>query len=208
MSSGSPVRRLLPWLRPQAGRLVLAAVLGAAAIGCGVGLLATAAWLISRASEQPPVQVLAVAIVAVRAFGVGRGFARYLERLVSHDAALRSLSGLRLAVYSRLAVVAPAGVPALRRGDVMERVVRDIDTTQDLPLRVLLPYASGATVGVAAVVLAWWLLPAAGMVLLLSLLLAATVVPWLTARAAAGAEAASAPARGAQQAAVVALLDG
>ena len=161
-----------------------------------MGLLATSAWLISRAAEHPPVLYLQVAIVAVRAFGIGRGVFRYAERLVSHGAALRALSGLRLAVYDRLAVVAPAGVPAYRRGDLLERMVRDVDTTQDLPLRVLLPYASGALVAAGSVVLAWWLLPAAGMVLLVSLLLAATVVPWLTARAAAAGEAATAAARG------------
>ncbi len=202
------VRQLLPWLRPQASRLALGALLGALAIGSGVGLLATSAWLISRAAEHPPVLYLQVAIVAVRAFGIGRGVFRYAERLVSHGAALRALSGLRLAVYDRLAVVAPAGVPAYRRGDLLERMVRDVDTTQDLPLRVLLPYASGALVAAGSVVLAWWLLPAAGMVLLVSLLLAATVVPWLTARAAAAGEAATAAARGRQQADVLTLLDG
>ncbi|HEY7858865.1 MAG TPA: thiol reductant ABC exporter subunit CydC [Candidatus Nanopelagicales bacterium] len=204
----SPVRRLLPWLRPQRARLLLAALLGALAIGSGVGLLATSAWLISRASQQPPVLELQVAIVAVRAFGIGRGVFRYAERLVSHDAALRSLSALRLAVYDRLAIVAPAGVPAYRRGDLLERMVRDVDTTQDLPLRVLLPYASGAVVAAASVVLAWWLLPAAGVVLLVSLLVAAILVPWLTARAAAGGEAATAQARGRQQADTLTLLDG
>ena len=92
----------------------LAIFLGAMAIGCGVGLLAVSAWLISRASLQPPILELEVAIVAVRAFGIGKGVFRYAERLTSHDAAFRALSRLRLAVYDRLAVVAPAGVPAYR----------------------------------------------------------------------------------------------
>ena len=203
-----PQRRMWTWLRPEAGRLFWAGVLGTVAIGCGVGLLATSAWLISRASQQPPIVVLGVAIVAVRALGIGRGVFRYAERLVSHDAALRSLSALRLAVFSRLAVVAPAGLPAYRRGDLLERMVRDIDTTQDLPLRAVLPYASGYVVSGAAVVLAWWLLPAAGVVLLASLLLAATLVPWLTTRTAAAAEAATSAARGRQQADLMQFLDG
>ena len=57
--------------------------------GCGVALTATSAWLISAAALQPPVLTLMVAIVAVRAFGLGKGVLRYAERLVSHDAALR-----------------------------------------------------------------------------------------------------------------------
>ena len=206
--AASPVRRLLPWLGTEWKRLALAVFLGACAIGCGVALLATSAWLISRAALQPPIFELDVAIVGVRAFGIGKGVFRYSERLVSHDAAFRALSRLRLAVYDRLAVVAPAGVPAYRRGDLLERLVRDVDATQDLPLRVILPYASGALVALASVVLAFFLLPAAGVVLLVSLLLAATVVPWITSSAAAEAERASAPERGRLNGDVLTLLDG
>jgi thiol reductant ABC exporter CydC subunit len=204
----SPVRRLLPWIGTQRARLALGVLLGALAIGCGVGLLAASGWLISRASLRPPILELNIAIVAVRAFGIGRGVFRYAERLVSHDAAFRALSQLRLAVYDRLAVVAPAGVPAYRRGDLLERLVRDVDATQDLPLRVLLPYLSGAIVALASVLLAFLILPAAGVVLAVSLLLAATVVPLITARAASDAERASAPERGQLNADVLTLLDG
>jgi len=204
----SPVRRLWPWVATEWKRLALAVFLGSMAIGCGVGLLAVSAWLISSAALQPPIFELNLAIVGVRAFGIGRGCFRYAERLVSHDAAFRALSRLRLAVYDRLAVVAPAGVPAYRRGDLLERLVRDVDATQDLPLRVLVPYASGAIVAIASVVLAFFILPAAGVVLLVSLLLAATLVPWITSTSAAEAERASAPARGQLNGDVLTLLDG
>ncbi len=206
--AAGPVRRLLPWIGTQRRRLALAVLLGSLAIGCGVGLLATSAWLISSAALRPNILELEVAIVAVRAFGIGRGVFRYSERLVSHDAAFRSLSALRLAVYDRLAVVAPAGVPAYRRGDLLERLVRDVDATQDLPLRVLVPYASGAVVSLASVLLAFLILPAAGVVLAISLLLAAKVVHWVAARAAAEAERDTAPARGDLNADVLTLLDG
>jgi thiol reductant ABC exporter CydC subunit len=204
----SPVRRLWPWVATEWKRLALGVFLGSMAIGCGVGLLAVSAWLISSAALHPPIFELNLAIVGVRAFGIGRGCFRYAERLVSHDAAFRALSRLRLAVYDRLAVVAPAGVPAYRRGDLLERLVRDVDATQDLPLRVLVPYASGGIVALASVVLAFLILPAAGVVLLVSLLLAATVVPWITSTSAAEAERASAPARGQLNGDVLTLLDG
>jgi len=204
----SPVRRLVPWVATEWKRLSLAVFLGTMAIACGVGLLAVSAWLISSAALHPPIFELNVAIVGVRAFGIGRGCFRYAERLVSHDAAFRALSRLRLAVYDRLAVVAPAGIPAYRRGDLLERLVRDVDATQDLPLRVLVPYASGAIVALMSVVLAFLILPVAGLVLLVSLLLAATVVPWITSSAAAEAERASAPARGELNGDVLTLLDG
>lgn len=204
----SPVRRLLPWVGTERKRLALAVLLGALAIGCGVGLIAVSAWLISRASLHPPILELEVAIVAVRAFGIFKGVFRYAERLTSHDAAFRALSRLRLAVYDRLAVVAPAGVPAYRRGDLLERLVRDVDATQDLPLRVIVPYAAGGLVALASVVLAFFILPVAGLVLLVSLLLAATVVPWITARSAAEAERLTAPERGRLNGDVLTLLDG
>ena len=102
----SPVRRLVPWVATEWKRLSLAVFLGTMAIACGVGLLAVSAWLISSAALHPPIFELNVAIVGVRAFGIGRGCFRYAERLVSHDAAFRALR-LRLAVYDRLAVVAP-----------------------------------------------------------------------------------------------------
>jgi len=190
------VRRLLPWLAVVRWRLALSVLLGFLAIGSGVALLATSAYLISSAALMPPILTLEVAIVGVRAFGIGKGVARYAERIVSHDAAFRALSGLRLAVYDRLAVVAPAGVPAYRRGDLLERLVRDVDATQDLPLRVILPYVSGGLVAVGSVILAYVILPVSALVLGISLLLAATLVPWITAKAAADAERASAPARG------------
>ena len=204
----SPVRRLLPWVGTERKRLALAVLLGALAIGCGVGLIAVSAWLISRASLHPPILELEVAIVAVRAFGIFKGVFRYAERLTSHDAAFRALSRLRLAVYDRLAVVAPAGVPAYRRGDLLERLVRDVDATQHLPLRVIVPYAAGGLVALASVVLAFFILPVAGLVLLVSLLLAATVVPWITARSAAEAERLTAPERGRLNGDVLTLLDG
>ena len=106
------LRRLLATARPAAGRLTLAATAGAAALLASVGLTATAAWLIARASQQPPVLTLTVAVVAVRFFGVARPVLRYAERLVSHDAAFRLLRDLRAAVYERLVPLTPARLGA------------------------------------------------------------------------------------------------
>ena len=94
------------------GRLALALLLGSLALGSAVGLMATSGWLISRASQQPPVLYLMVAVTATRAFGIGRAVFRYAERLVSHDAVLRMLADIRVAVYRRLERLAPAGLRA------------------------------------------------------------------------------------------------
>ncbi len=89
--------------------------------------MATSAWLIARAAQQPPVLYLMVAVVAVRAFGIGRGVLRYLERLVSHDAAFRVLGRIRENLVAHLALIAPAGLPLWRKGDLLARTVDDVD---------------------------------------------------------------------------------
>lgn len=171
------VRRLQQIYRPASGRLWWAAVLGALALGCSVALMATSAWLISRAWEQPPILFLQVAVVSVRAFGIGRGVFRYAERLVSHQAAFRSLVDLRVALYERLIPLAPAGLPAFKRGDLLRRMVDDVEAMSDLSLRVMLPVFSAVLVGTGSVILATWLLTAAGVVLAVCLLLGGIVVP-------------------------------
>ena len=137
----APLGRTLAIARPAAGRLALTALLGAGAIAADIGLLATAAWLISKAAQHPNESQLAVAIVGVQFFGLSRGFFRYKERLVGHDAAFRLLADLRVRVYQRLERLAPSGLPAFRRGDLLARIVQDIDSLQDLVIRVIPPSA-------------------------------------------------------------------
>ncbi|MET7767970.1 thiol reductant ABC exporter subunit CydC [Nocardia sp. NPDC005366] len=88
---------LSPW------RILVAIIWGVAALGSALGLAALSAWLIARAWEMPPVLDLSVAVVAVRALGISRGLARYLERLATHDVALRSMTIARTTVYRALA---------------------------------------------------------------------------------------------------------
>lgn len=171
------VARLRQLYHPASGRLWWAAVLGALALGSSVALMATSAWLISRAWEQPPILFLQVAVVSVRAFGIGRGVFRYAERLVSHEAAFRSLVDLRVMLYERLIPLAPAGLPAFTRGDLLRRVVDDVETMTDLSLRVMLPIFSAILVGTGSVILATWLLPASGVILAVALLLGGIAVP-------------------------------
>lgn len=203
-----PVRRLLALSRPVSGRLLLAVLLGALAVGCSVGLLATSAWLISRASQQPPVLYLQVAIVSVRAFGLGRAVFRYAERLVSHDAAFRTLTDMRVSFYDKLAANGPVALRPFRRGDLLSRLVGDVDAVQDLSLRVLVPTLSGLLVGAGSVALAVWLLPSAGAILAAALLVGGLVVPWITMRAGARAVRRIGPVQGQMSAEVVDLFAG
>jgi len=177
-------------------RLALGVFAGVLAAGAAVGLLATSAWLITTAAAQPPVLILLVAIVAVRAFGVGRGVFRYVERLVAHDAAYRVLGETRARVTARLEELAPAGLASVRNGDLLARLVLDVDAVLDLWLRVVLPVVVAAVTAVATVGLLVLLLPVAGGAVAVAVLVACTVVPWLTAASARRAERAIAGARG------------
>ncbi|WP_445524864.1 thiol reductant ABC exporter subunit CydD [Streptomyces cyslabdanicus] len=193
---------------PRRGRLALALLLGSLALGSAVGLMATSGWLISRASQQPPVLYLMVAVTATRAFGIGRAVFRYAERLVSHDAVLRMLADTRVAVYRRLERLAPAGLRRMRRGDLLTRLVADVDALQDYWLRWLLPAGAALTVSVASVAFTAWLLPEAGAVLAAGLLAAGAGVPLVTGAVARRAEHRLAPARGALATRVTELLTG
>ncbi|WP_329615105.1 thiol reductant ABC exporter subunit CydD [Streptomyces brevispora] len=179
----------------QRGRLALALLLGSLALGSAVGLMAVSGWLISRASEQPPVLYLMVAVTATRAFGIGRAVFRYAERLVSHDAVLRMLAELRVAVYRGLERIAPAGLRRTRRGDLLSRLVADVDALQDYWLRWLLPAGTAVLVGAAAAGFAGWMLPEAGAVLAAGLLLAGVGVPLVSGACARHTERRLAPAR-------------
>ncbi|MFE1890574.1 thiol reductant ABC exporter subunit CydD [Streptomyces microflavus] len=192
----------------QRGQLALALLLGSLAVGSAVGLMAVSGWLISRASEQPPVLYLMMAVTATRAFGIGRAVFRYAERLVSHDAVLKLLAELRVAVYRGLERVAPAGLRTVRRGDLLSRLVADVDALQDYWLRWLLPAGTALTVSVAAAGFTGWLLPEAGVVLAVGLLVAGVGVPLVSGAFARRTERQLAPARAALATRVTDLLGG
>ncbi|WP_405530302.1 thiol reductant ABC exporter subunit CydD [Streptomyces avidinii] len=203
-----PLRRVRAVARAWQGRFRLGLLLGALAVGCSVGLMAVSGWLISRASEQPPVLYLMVAVTATRAFGLGRAVFRYAERLVSHDAVLRMLADLRVSVYRRLERIAPAGLREHRRGDLLARLVADADALQDYWLRWLLPVGTAVLVGTGSVAFTTWLLPEAGAVLAVGLLAAGVGVPLVSGACARRAERRLAPARGELATRVADLLTG
>ncbi len=205
---GDPLRRVRAVARAWQGRFRLGLLLGALAVGCSVGLMAVSGWLISRASEQPPVLYLMVAVTATRAFGMGRAVFRYAERLVSHDAVLRMLADLRVSVYRRLERIAPAGLREHRRGDLLARLVADADALQDYWLRWLLPVGTAVLVGTGSVAFTAWLLPEAGVVLAVGLLAAGIAVPLVSGACARRAERRLAPARGELATRVADLLTG
>ncbi|GAA1937398.1 hypothetical protein GCM10009837_74550 [Streptomyces durmitorensis] len=174
-----PTLRLLRHLLPYWRRLLPGALASAGSELAAAALMATAAWLITRAAEQPPLASVSLAIVAVRALALGRGALRYADRLLGHDGVLRAVAGFRTQVYEALVPLAPAGTPAFRSGDLLTRLVDDVDAAQNLLLRVLIPAAAACTVAVSATTLTAALLPQAGLLLGLLLAVAGLLVPAL-----------------------------
>ena len=193
---GDSLVRVLWLAQPLRRRLILAVLASALATGCGIALLATSGFLLARASQHPNILAISIAVVAVRGLSVGRGVFRYAERLASHDVAFRILVDIRVATFQRLERLAPAGLRTLRPGDVLARLVSDVDATQDLFLRGVAPPAAAILAGTGAVVACLLILPSAGLVLAAGLLTAGVLVPWLAAARARQAGLRLAPARG------------
>jgi ATP-binding cassette, subfamily C, bacterial CydC len=170
-------RRLLALAAAPRPRVALSVALGAATVLCGVGLMATAGYLISRAAERPTVLSLTVAIVCVRFFGLARPLARYCERLTSHDLALRVLGRARAAVYERIEPLAPARLDGYRRGDLLSRLVADVDALQNLHLRGTGPPVVALVAGAVSVAVTAAFLPVAALVLGAGLVVGGVVVP-------------------------------
>ena len=180
----SALRRALADAQIPRGQPVLAVLTGTAALGSAVGLAAAAAWMIARAAGTPSPAELAVAAVVVRFFGIGRGLFRYLERLASHQTALRGVVSLRVRVYERLAESPAARVLPLTRGEVLARLGADIDAVGDAVVRGLVPAAVAITVSGIAIGISVALVPAAGAILAACLLVAGLGAATLTLRSA------------------------
>ena len=206
--AGEPLLRLLRLGGVVRGRLLLAAAAGAAATGCAVALLAVSGFLLARASQHPSIVAITGAVVAVRAFSVGRGVFRYAERLTAHDAAFRVLADTRVAIYRRLARLAPAGLSAFRSGDLLARLIADVDATQDLFIRGVTQPLAAALVGAGAVTACLLILAPAGAVLAAGLLAGGLAVPAVAAIADRTSRRRTAPARGELAAGLANLLTG
>ncbi len=193
------LREAVPSLR----RLLPSVLLGVLSAGSSVALIACSAWLIARAAEQPPVLYLSLAIVGVRAFALGRAVFRYLERLSGHDASFRQLGTIRSRVFERIVPLAPDGLGATRRGDLLARFVDDVDELQNVPLRVVQPVVSAVIVLILAIIGLGSIAPGSAFGVLACLVIGLTAALLVQFLAAASAERRIAPLRGELQAAVV-----
>jgi ATP-binding cassette, subfamily C, bacterial CydC len=186
-ASRRAARRLFGLLRPQRGWMVAGASLACVAGVSAAGLIAVSGWFIASMAVAG---ISGVAInyytpaAAIRAFAIARSGGRYGERLVTHDATLRALTGLRAWLFRCLIPLAPARLSAMRSGELFARLRSDIDALEHFYLAVLVPVLVAAF-GMALVLAASAVvLPAAALILLAGAALAGW---WLPARVRHGA---------------------
>ncbi|MGW1680484.1 thiol reductant ABC exporter subunit CydD [Saccharopolyspora sp. NPDC002376] len=189
-------------------RLLVGTGLGALSLFSGLALAATSAWLIARASQQPPVLTLTVAVVGVRTFALSRAVLRYVERLVTHDAVFRRSGRLRRRLWDALVRLGPVRTAGLRRGEGVARLVDDVDAVRDLVPRVIFPPMVAVVVMIGAVVVQALVLPEAGLLLAVVLLVACIASPLAAVAAERRATTAVAEGRRKVSARVLGLLDG
>ncbi len=178
----STARRLLTFLAPLRGWVALAALLGFATVGSSVGLMATSAYIISKAALHPSIAALQVAIVGVRFFGITRGLFRYAERLVTHQTTFRLLAQFRVFFFAAIEPLAPARLRQFRSGDLLSRIIADVSALEDFFVRgVAPPLVAILVAGLTWVLMASFALPLAAATLGF-LALAGIGIPLLTRR--------------------------
>lgn len=178
----NPLLRLTRLLRPHIWWMLLAALLGFATTGSGIGLLMTSAYIIAKAALQPPLASLQIAIAGVRFFGLARGLFRYAERLISHNVTFRILARLRLWFYDALEPLAPARLMHFRSADLLQRIVDDIQSLENIYTRVFGPPLTAIMIsGLMWLLLGTWS-PEAALLVLCFHALAGIGVPLLTRR--------------------------
>jgi len=172
--------RLVVLFRPYWKRMALGATVSLVTLLANVALMAFSGWFIASMALAGIARTAFdyfTPAATIRACAIVRTLGRYVERLVTHDATLRLLAGLRVWFYSRVEPLAPARLAGLRSADLLSRIQSDIDSLDHVYLRVLLPIVVGAAGAVIMVAAAAWFSVPAAIVLLVALLIAGVVFP-------------------------------
>ncbi|MGZ9163639.1 MAG: thiol reductant ABC exporter subunit CydD [Anaerolineales bacterium] len=172
--------RLLSFLNGSWNWVALSVLLSTLTIGSSVALIGTSAWLISSAALHPSIADLGVSIVGVRFFGISRGVFRYLERLVSHNVTFRLLARLRVWFYEKLEPLAPARLMEYKSGDLLARVMGDVETLENFYVRVISPSLTAVLIGLIVSIFFASFYPPVALVLIGLFLTLGLLLPILT----------------------------
>ncbi len=177
------MRSFITLLKPYRAQVMLSLILGVGTIIAAMGLMSLSGYLLSRAALRPPILELMLAITGVRFFGLSRAVLRYFERLVSHDLTFKLLMQIRLWFFGKLEPLAPARMKE-HSGDLLSRIVADVDQLQTFYLRVMAPAIVAAIIISLTTVALWFVSAQIALITLLFLLSAGLVLPlWIAALA-------------------------
>ncbi len=192
--------RIIGLWRTRALWLAAGVVVSLLALASGIGLMAAAgAALASLALFAPAI---------LRVLGVARVVLRYAERMVTHTAMFRALADLRIWLFRALAANSAGGLGFRQAGDVLARLVNDVEALDGVYLRVLVPLAGALLLLPVAVLVVWPRGPLLAAVIGVLFVVASFVLPWLAARSAAEAGASLAAAMGQLRIAVLDTMTG
>lgn len=172
--------RLLQFLKGNWHRVAFSVLLSSITIGASVALMGTSSWLISTAAIATSVVDLGVSTVGTRFFGITRALSRYFERLVSHDVTFRLLAKFRIWFYEKLEPLAPAHLMNFRAGDLLSRIIGDVETLENFYVRVISPPLTAIVVGLFTAIFLASFYPILAPVYLIFFLSLGLILPWLT----------------------------
>lgn len=172
--------RLLSFLKGSWRWVALSVLLSTLTIGSSVALIGTSAWLISTAALHPSVADLGVSVVGVRFFGITRGVFRYLERLVSHNVTFQLLARLRVWFYEKLEPLAPARLLEYKSGDLLARVIGDVEALENFYVRVIAPSLTAVFIGLGVALFFAAFFPPAALLILIFFVLLGLLLPLLS----------------------------
>lgn len=172
--------RLLQFLKGNWHRVAFSVLLSSITIGASIALMGTSAWLISTAAIATSVADLGVSTVGTRFFGITRAIARYFERLVSHDVTFRLLAKFRIWFYEKLEPLAPARLMNFRAGDLLSRIIGDVETLENFYVRVISPPLTAIVVGLFTAIFLASFYPLLAPVYLAFFITLGLILPWLT----------------------------
>ncbi|MCD8509199.1 MAG: thiol reductant ABC exporter subunit CydC [Bacillus sp. (in: Bacteria)] len=165
-------------------RDILLSILFGFLAGMGaVALFANSGYLISMAAIKPPLYILTISIALLKLFSVMRALSRYAERLYSHRATFTKLSNLRVYFFEKLEPLAPKVFQKYRSGDLLARIVGDVESLQNFFLRVFYPPIVMIIIFLATITFTALFTMEVAILLLAGLVLTGLIVPlWLTVR--------------------------
>ena len=172
--------KILKLLSPYKWWMLLASLLGFLTIGSSIGLLMTSAYVIAKAALHPHIGELSVAIVGVRFFGISRGILRYAERLFSHEVTFNLLAKFRVWFFKTIEPLVPSRTGKFTSGDLLARVVSDVESLEHIFIRVISPPFIAIAIGVLVSVVFAMFNPFFAIAFLVPYLLAGIVVPLIT----------------------------